>query len=313
MFYNCKKLVSINLSNFNTSNVENIERIFQHCESLVSLDLFNTPTTKITSLRNIFFNCYSLTSIDLSIFISTNNLKLMGSAFKNCKSLEYVNLSNLDTKKVETMDFMFYNCKSLNSLNLSNFDFSQVTWIESMFNGCEKLEYINLINFVERETFNTTKYANIFKGIPKNTIICLKEENTTILTSLIKNITCPIIYCGENWKQKQKQMKNCEIICDEEYPYLLKETKECVSYCDINKILSGECITKYKGNNDQINKGEKERKEEEIRLKDKFLDDVEKGFTSDNYNTSGLDSGKDEIVKYNDITITLTTTDNQKK
>ena len=127
-----------------------------------------------------------------------------------------------------------------------------------------------------------------------------------------KNITCPIIYCGENWKQKQKQMKNCEIICDEEYPYQLIGTKECVNYCDIDKMLSGECIIKYKGNNDQINKGEKERKEEKIKLQDKFVDNIEKGFTSDYYNTSGLDGGKDEIFQYNDITITLTTTDNQK-
>ena len=47
-------------------------------------------------------------------------------------------------------------------------------------------------------------------------------------------------------------------------------------------------------------------------MQDKFLDNIEKGFTSENYNTSGLESGKDDIIQDNKITITLTTTDNQK-
>ena len=55
-------------------------------------------------------------------------------------------------------------------------------------------------------------------------------------------------------------MWNCEIIYDEDYPYQIIETQECVNYCDIDKMLSGECITKYKGNNAQINKTEKEKK-----------------------------------------------------
>ena len=57
----------------------------------------------------------------------------------------------------------------------------------------------------------------------------------------------------------------CEAICDEDNPYELIETQECVNYCDINKILSGLCITKYKVNeiiegNDKINITEKDKK-----------------------------------------------------
>ena len=190
------------------------------------------------NLVSLYHNCTSLTSVDLAN-IHSPKITYIGSAFKNCISLEYVDLSKLDTKNVETMDNMFYNCKSLTSLDLSNFDFSKVTKIESMFEGCSKLEYINLKNFAEKQDLNPAIYANIFKGIPENAIICLKEQNTTILSSLIKNMTCPIIYCGDNWKQKKKQMMNCEVICDEDNIFELIETEECVNYCDINKILSG--------------------------------------------------------------------------
>ena len=313
MFANCKNLVSLNLSSFDTSNVITMEKMFENCSSLVSIDLFNTPTSKIITMAEIFKNCYSLASLDLSNFVSTDNLEYMGSAFYNCISLKYINISNLVTKKLKTMDNMFYNCSSLTSLNLSNFEFTGLVRIDSMFDGCSNLKYINLNNAVEAPAFKDINYANIFRGIPENIIICLKEEYTTILTSLIKTFTCPTIYCGDNLEQKQKQMINCELVCDADYPYELKEKHECVNYCDIDKILSGACITKYKGNaNEEVNKGEKEKKEEEIKLQDKLLDNVEKGFTSDNYNTSGLDGGKDEVIPYNNMAITLTTTDNQK-
>ena len=101
----------------------------------------------------------------------------MGSAFKNCTSLVSVNLSNLVTNKVRHMDFMFY---------------------KSMFDGCIKLEYINLKNISEKQELN---YLNIFRGIPENIVICLTEENTPILTSLIRNLTCSIIYCDDDWKK----------------------------------------------------------------------------------------------------------------
>ena len=263
MFNNCKKLASINLSNFECPNVKNMESMFKNCESLVSIDLFRNPAKNLIHLSYLFLNCYSLISVDLSNFVSTNNLLYIGSSFKNCTSLKYVNLSNLDTKKVRHMDFMFYNCRSLTSLNLSNFDFSTVTWIESMFDGCEKLEYINLKNVVEKPEVNKLNHSNIFRGIPENAVICLIEEDTPILSSLIKNMKCPIIYCGDNWKQKQKQMLNCEIICDVDEPFLLNETQECVKYCDIDKILSGACITKYEGNKDN-----------QVKLQDKFLDNI---------------------------------------
>ena len=206
--------------------------MFHSCESLVSIDLFKTITTKIKSMSGIFDNCILLTSIDLSNLVSTTNLDRMGSAFKNCVSLVYVNLSNLVTNKVRNMDFMFYNCISLTSLNLSNFDTSQVTWIESMFDGCINLEYINLKNVAEKQELN---YSNIFRGIPENIVICLTEENTPILTSLIRNLTCSIIYCDDDWKQKQIKMVNdtekCIQSCNKFINYIYKNNDKCLNEC----------------------------------------------------------------------------------
>ena len=51
----------------------------------------------------------------------------MSKAFKNCKSLKSLNLSNFNTLLVQSMEQMFLNCSSIRYLDLSNFNTSIVT------------------------------------------------------------------------------------------------------------------------------------------------------------------------------------------
>ena len=53
-------------------------------------------------------------------------------------------------------------------------------------------------------------------------------------------------------------------------------------------------------------------KEEEIKYYDAILDNIESGFTSENYETSNLDNGKDDLIKLDKMTITFTTSQSQK-
>ena len=68
----------------------------------------------------------------------------------------------------------------------------------------------------------------------------------------------------------------------------LKKLK-CVKNCDFNEMLQKICIIKYLTN-------EKKEKEEEIKVQDIILETIEEGFISDNYDTSNLEKGKDEII-----------------
>ena len=60
------------------------------------------------------------------------------------------------------------------------------------------------------------------------------------------------------------------------------------------------------------NKTIEETNEKEIEYYDTILDIIEIGFTSGNYDTSGLDHGKDEIIETEKMKITFTTVQNQK-
>ena len=109
MFYGCSDITEIDFSNFNTSNIENMESMFRDCSSLTSLNLSNFDTFKVTRMNNMFFGCSSLTSLNLSIF-DTSNVEMIYDMFKDCISLEYINMINFNELSLDNNRYsgMFY-------------------------------------------------------------------------------------------------------------------------------------------------------------------------------------------------------------
>ena len=71
MFSYCVSLLSLDLSNFNTQNVIDIEYMFNNCHSLSSsLDLSNYNTQNVTNMKSIFCYYNSLINKIISIFLN---------------------------------------------------------------------------------------------------------------------------------------------------------------------------------------------------------------------------------------------------
>ena len=57
MFYKCSLLKLINLNNFKTDNVTNMESMFSACLSLKELNLTNFNTNNVTDMKWMFVGC----------------------------------------------------------------------------------------------------------------------------------------------------------------------------------------------------------------------------------------------------------------
>ena len=134
-----------------------------------------------------------------------------------------------------------------------------------------------------------------FKECPKNST---NRENSTELD----------IFCLD-------KRYFCKPICTQETPFEMILTQECVKNCPVKSLIDKSCILNFKSSKDNKNEGDKENedeKEEMIKAIDTMIQNVETGFTSDDYDTSGLESGNNDVFEYGQMTITLTTTQNQK-
>ena len=57
MFAQCRGLIKLNLSNFNTNNVTNMKYMFTFCFGLSELNLSNFKTKKETDVESMFLGC----------------------------------------------------------------------------------------------------------------------------------------------------------------------------------------------------------------------------------------------------------------
>ncbi len=137
MFYDCTALETVNLSSFNTARVTTMAQMFGYCPSLTSLDLKGFNTSSVRDMSAMFTDCIKLASIDLSSF-NTASVTTMKSMFDYCSSLSSLDLSGFNTSNVTDMSSMFKSCRSLTRLDIYNFTVDSSPLTESMFNGCGK-------------------------------------------------------------------------------------------------------------------------------------------------------------------------------
>ena len=83
MFNYCKVLTSLDVSNFDTSNVTDMSWMFYDCIALTSIDVSNFDTSNVTDMSSMFSYCRSLTTIYVSNLWSINNVTVSKDMFYN--------------------------------------------------------------------------------------------------------------------------------------------------------------------------------------------------------------------------------------
>ena len=184
MFNYCQKLKEIKgLNRFNTSQVYYMRIMFQDCHELVYLDLTNFDTSNVKSMEGMFNFCLKLKEIKGLDNFNTSKVTNMSRMFENCEELENLNLSKFDTSKVTNITGMFNNCyKIRNIIGLNRFNTSQVINMDGMFQGCNELKYLDLSSF---DTSKVIDFGLIFNNCHKIIkIVGLNKFNTSQVNNM---------------------------------------------------------------------------------------------------------------------------------
>ncbi len=129
MFCKCDNLTELNLSTFDTSEIENMTSMFSSCNQLTNINISNFDTSKVRSMNSMFYDCGNLRDLDLSGF---------------------------DASKVENVRYTFDYCGKLTNFKImknigksfsattSNFFTHTLSFAQS-----PKLTHESLINIIE--------------------------------------------------------------------------------------------------------------------------------------------------------------------
>ena len=178
MFNNCSGLTTLDVSEWDTGNVTTMIQMFTGCSSLTTLDISNWNTSKVTNMSFMFTRCSNLTTLDVSKW-DTNNVTNMWSMFYYCSNLTTIDVSNWDTGNVKNMNYMFYNCSSLTELDVSKWDTSNVTSMNNMFDNCSKLTTLDVSKW---NTSKVTSMNGMFSNCRSLTLIDVSNWDTSNVT-----------------------------------------------------------------------------------------------------------------------------------
>ena len=156
---------------------------FSGLTNLIEVDLTNFNSTLVTTMENTFKDCKYLEFVNISSdnLFDTSSVNDMQSMFEGCESLKSLDLSSFNTKSVEDMNSMFKGCTNLLSLNLSNFNTELVTNMEGMFYSCKSLKSLNISSF---KTNSVNNMGYMFAFCESLTSLDLSQINTEQVTGM---------------------------------------------------------------------------------------------------------------------------------
>lgn len=150
----------IDLTEFDTTNVVDMDYMFLEANLGDSLSLVSSTSTQInntesSSTKANLGDSFSLVSSTITqantpdrniLTLNTEGVISMSGMFKDCK-VKHLDLRNLRTDNVTDFSDMFCSCNDLIDLNVDGFDTSKAKDFHGMFQGCIKLTQLNVKHF----------------------------------------------------------------------------------------------------------------------------------------------------------------------
>lgn len=181
MFSECQSLRELNTEKINiSSECFALDNMFQGCQRLTKINLSNCNTSEVTNMEGLFDGCNFVEEIDLGKNFNTHKVKSMGRMFLGCKRLKNINLGDkFDTSEVNDMYKMFSDC-GFESLDLGkHFRTDKVMDMTEMFSNCRKLKMLKLGK--RFNIYGNTKIHRIFRDSENIVYISNKSKGRDYL------------------------------------------------------------------------------------------------------------------------------------
>ena len=117
MFAECKNIINIDFTRFNTKYLTNMNSMFANCTLLKNINIFSFETRNVINMNFMFYKCVNLNSLDFSSLVNknVNNMKRM---LYNCDKINVLNLFSFDTKNNKNINKIFGSFHDLNNYEI---------------------------------------------------------------------------------------------------------------------------------------------------------------------------------------------------
>lgn len=145
MFNQCKKLQTVDFSQFLGDSLEDAQSMFYHCEAIETINVPKLITSSTTNIHCIFDGCWSAKISGYENW-DVSTVKSASQIFYGCRSMKRIDLSNWELTPNGNTQAMFAKCYNLEELDLSGINMSLATSQLDMFRSCYNLHKVTFGN-----------------------------------------------------------------------------------------------------------------------------------------------------------------------
>lgn len=217
----------LDLSKWRLKTTDNLYYTFLGCSKLIELDVSGFDTSDVTNMCKVFQECSNLEEIKGIENWNVSKVKTFGYMFNDCPNLKYLDLSKWNTVSVTNksntegasngFERMFRNCKGLTYLNLSNFTNNNGATCVEMAAGCWNLGGVDLD--MSKFNFRDAKHITTKNG---------EEIESSGITNIFYSTPVNLYVNADDYEIMQQEIENEKI-------YGANNGKPDVIYATVNK------------------------------------------------------------------------------
>ena len=209
MFSACRSITSLDLSNWNTSNVTTTSEMFRYASAIKSLDLSHFDMSKVTTVSYMFNQCYSLENIifpSLNMPLCTNMTYFIYSTV-NCRQISFGSSLSSGTLGTSALNYLYGDNYYTTEIDCTGLDASSITNPTNSFCNSYALEKVILpasLHYIGASFFANDRNLKTIV-LPSTTLVTLLNTNAFSGCSRAKTIYVPdnlvsSYQTADNWK-----------------------------------------------------------------------------------------------------------------
>ena len=190
MFSNCTYLTSVNTTDWDTRNVNNMNSMFNNCRRLPEFNMRD------------FRSSTSLSDGSILNSVSTDRM------FMSCKSLTTLDASEANIS-IDWARYMFSGCNQLVTLDLSGVSMDKCTTATDMFSGCTAL-----VNFIAPKNINVSIDFGDCTELTHDSLMSIINNLATVTSTKELTLWVTSYYKLTSEERKIATDKGWQVICD---------------------------------------------------------------------------------------------------
>ena len=176
-------LPNIDVRHFDVGRVTNLSFTFARLKNVTSLDLSGWNTRNVTNMNSTFVYSEEITDLNVSGWQndSTTDMAAMFGRLTNLRNFQHTGFT---TKNVRIMEFMFSHCHALANLDLREFDTSNATHMKYMFEEMTALSSLDVSSFRTHNVVDMSFMFSNWSAVPVLQNLDLSNFNTSNVVTM---------------------------------------------------------------------------------------------------------------------------------